>query len=157
MDEKNKLLKKLASYCSKKEVCVFDIMQKLASTQLNEDEKVSIINFLIKEKFIDEKRYAESFVNEKLNINGWGRIKIAEALKLKNIDENIINLAIRNIDMNYYIDIIKKAALKKINALINDDIEIKRNKVIQFLISKGFEEEIAENVISELNFNDTCF
>ena len=45
----------MASICSRSEYCIFDIKEKLKKRQLNQDDINDIIDYLVKERFIDEK------------------------------------------------------------------------------------------------------
>ncbi|NJM14135.1 MAG: RecX family transcriptional regulator [Bacteroidales bacterium] len=88
--------------CSLKEQCISDIQQKLHRFQLTNKEFESIIFKLTSEKFIDEERYAQSFVQDKTFINKWGRVKTAHALRAKGIPESITESSLCSINIEAY-------------------------------------------------------
>ncbi len=76
-------LNKAMDLCASREYCSGDIRAKLESWGLNDSEVNSVIITLIKEDFINDKRYAEAFVRDKYRHNKWGKVKIAAHLKAK--------------------------------------------------------------------------
>ena len=76
---------KAALYCSIAERCEQAIIEKMAKWGTPEDEQQAIINKLIEDDFLNERRYATAFARDKFRFNQWGRIKISYALKLKGI------------------------------------------------------------------------
>ena len=91
-------LHKAAAYCSSGEQCCYDISEKLKKWGIEDSEASKIIEYLIKQRFIDEARYAKGFTNDKFRFNKWGRTKIAYALRLKKIPETLIDEALYNIN-----------------------------------------------------------
>ena len=83
--DKNQALLKAQNICSKSEKCEKDIRFKLKNLNVSENEIEDIILSLIQQNFINEKRFAISFTNEKLKLLKWGRIKIKYALIQKDI------------------------------------------------------------------------
>src|SRR5690554_5797861 len=82
---------KMARICSKKEYSAFDISQKLFRLGFSNDVIESIIDKLKTENYINEERFARSFVNDKLLINKWGVKKIEMHLRFKQISQNVIS------------------------------------------------------------------
>ena len=98
----DEILYKLAAKCSTSEQCLSDIEGKLAKYDLPEEEKTRILRHLVEEKYVDDGRYAEAFVRDKYRFNKWGRIKIAQGLRMKHIDSETINIAMKAIDETEY-------------------------------------------------------
>jgi regulatory protein len=86
-------LAKISAYCSKAERCEYGVRKKLLNWKLDDAEIQRIIAFLRSENFLNEKRYALSFVRDKMRLNKWGQHKISFELKKKHISENIIQSA----------------------------------------------------------------
>ena len=87
---------KAAACCAASEQCVADIRKKLERWGLDATRRQAVIVRLEEEKFVNEARYARSFVRDKFRYNGWGRIKIAQALRQKGIPAAYIEDAIWN-------------------------------------------------------------
>jgi len=143
-------LQKAAALCSKSEKSGYDIWKKLDSWNVDKKHRSNIIDHLKDEGFIDEQRYAETFVREKFHLNGWGRIKLRQGLKEKRIPEGIIADALQVIDEEEYLtklqDILRK---KRMN--MNEEDPLKRKaKLIRYAAGKGFEEGLVKEMIDQL-------
>ncbi len=147
-------LEKAKKHCAYSERCHFDMRMKLR--EWNVDEKTSewIISCLIEESFINEERFALNYTRGKLTQNGWGKNKIKYALRQKKITDYLIKKSLAEISDDIYLSIIKKEAVKKITPKgITERQEF--NKVLQYLIQKGFESDISTQVLNSIiNKND---
>lgn len=135
----DEILYKLAARCSTSEQCLSDVEAKLKRYDLSEEERTRILQHLVEEKYIDDKRYAEAFVRDKYRFNKWGRIKIAQGLRMKGIDNGTVNKAMELIDETEYLHILReliKAKRKSIRG--KSDYEV-NGKLIRFAIGRGFE------------------
>ena len=135
----DEVLYKLAAKCSVSEQCLSDVEAKLKRYDLSEEERTRILQHLVEEKYIDDKRYAEAFVRDKYRFNKWGRIKIAQGLRMKGIDNGTVNVAMGVIDETEYLHILReliKAKRKSIRG--KSDYEV-NGKLIRFAIGRGFE------------------
>lgn len=135
----DEILYKLAARCSTSEQCLSDVEAKLKRYDLSEEERTRILQHLVEEKYIDDKRYAEAFVRDKYRLNKWGRIKIAQGLRMKGIDNGSVNEAMELIDETEYLHILReliKAKRKSIRG--KSDYEV-NGKLIRFAIGRGFE------------------
>ena len=138
-DEFEIILSRAKNLCSKSEKCASDIYNKNKKWNLSSSDLEKIINTLKEEKFIDHQRYATAFANDKLKFNHWGKKKIKYALKLKFIEEEFIEEAINQIDENYYNEILEEEIAKKLKSLIKKDKATQKQKLIYYLLNKGFE------------------
>ena len=142
---------KAQSICSKQEKCIRDIMVKLDGWGLSEEHKEEVIAQLVKDKFIDEPRYAESFVNDKFRFNKWGKIKIKYQLMLKGISETDIENALQRIDMNEYNAVLQQIIEQKMNSLKNEkDPRKKYQKILTFTYNRGFSFEDSNDLIKNV-------
>ena len=135
----DEVLYKLAARCSTSEQCLSDIETKLAKYDLTEEEKTRILRHLVEEKYVDDRRYAEAFVRDKYRFNKWGRIKIAQGLRMKGIDQETIGDAMGAIDEEEYIEILRELIkAKRRSTKGKNDYEI-NGKLIRFATGRGFE------------------
>lgn len=141
-------LSRAMALCSKSEYCISDIQAKLNKWGIGEKEAGKIISALVKEKFLDEKRYAGFFVHDKFKFNKWGRIKIAAHLKMKNIPSEIIMEALESIDNEQYIDVLKDLLTehrRHIKAKNQYDL---KGKLLRYGQSKGYENGLLFDLLS---------
>jgi regulatory protein len=146
---------KIESYCAYQDRSHFEVKNKLFSWGLSSDQIDQLLAYLIENKFLDEGRFAESYVSGKLRIKHWGRIKIRQGLRLKQIPENIIQLAFKTIDLDEYYSILQKEIKKKQKDLSAEkDPWKKKAKVLRYVQSKGFENDLIYEVMATATFED---
>ena len=133
------MLHRAAAYCSTAERCIKDVRTKIKAAGLEEEASDRIIARLIKEQFINENRFARSFVNDKLRFNKWGRFKISFELRKKEIPENICNAALEEIDKKEYSDILMSLLKTKLKSIKDTDMRAVRLKLMRFAAGRGFE------------------
>ncbi len=153
-DIKNKIFKEAlnyaAKYCSISEKCKFDVIKKLKLRELESSQIDEIIDYLVENKYIDEKRYAIFFTRDKFRFQQWGRIKIKVSLFAKNISEKNIVQAQSEILETEYLLTLRKLLIKKNNSLINNELYLRKSKIIRYAVSKGYENEIILKVMDGL-------
>ena len=135
----DEILYKIAARCSTSEQCLSDIEAKLSRYDLTEEERTRILRHLVEEKYVDDRRYAEAFVRDKYRFNKWGRIKIAQGLRMKNIDSETIKSAMEAIDEAEYLSILRDLIkAKRKSTTGKNDYEI-NGKLMRFATGRGFE------------------
>lgn len=150
----DEVLYKLAAKCSVSEQCLSDIETKLAKYDLTEEEKTRILRHLVEEKYIDDGRYAEAYVRDKYRFNKWGRIKIAQGLRMKGIDRETIDTAMETIDEAEYLDILRGLIQSKRRSTKGkNDYEV-NGKLIRFATGRGFEFSAIRQCIKNVDNND---
>ena len=83
-------LGKATALCSQSEHCKAQIMEKLSLWGVSVQDAYNIMDYLVKEKYIDNKRFARAYCHDKFCYNHWGRIKIRQMLcHLRLSDEEI--------------------------------------------------------------------
>ena len=142
-------LNKAAAYCTLCERCISEVKSKLDAWGVNYSSQQTIIDRLIDEKFIDEKRYCQAFVNDKLRFNHWGRIKIQAKLREKKLPRDLISEALENIDDEEYNNILLTLIKNKSREAGNVEEHKKREKVLRFAASRGFEPSL---IMKQLNY-----
>ena len=135
----DEILYKLAARCSVSELCLSDIEAKLSKYDLPEEEKTRILRHLVEENYVNDGRYAEAYVRDKYRFNKWGRVKIAQGLRMKGIDKETIATALEAIDEAEYQDILRDLIrAKRRTTKGKNDYEINA-KLIRFATGRGFE------------------
>lgn len=145
-----KVYDSMARKCSAKECSTFDIKRSLQRMSLPENQISGIISLLQKNRFIDDKRYARSFINDKLKFNKWGKNKIAFVLQQKDIDRQIVNDIFEEISDENLTDELKPLLEKKAKSIRGNTIFEKRNKMIRFALGRGFEMRDIVNVVNQI-------
>ena len=145
----NNTINKLEKYCSFSERCKSDIIKKLYDWKVNKNQK-EIINHLIENNYINEKRYALLYSMGKFNSRKWGKIKISNHLKNKGIKEKDINESINEIPETKYLDALSNLIIKKSQEIKDSDIYNKKSKIARYLFQKGYESNLIWNQIETI-------
>ena len=141
-------LNKAAAYCTLCERCISEVSTKLTAWGVPLGEQEKIIARLIEEKFIDEARYCNAFVNDKVKFNRWGRIKITAALREKHLPQEYVKEALENIDEEIYLQALQETIDIKRRELKGKDDFATRQKLIRHAASRGFEPAIIMRFIN---------
>ena len=148
----DQVLDKMAKYCAYQERCVKDVKEKIKSFDLLQEEKDKILDYLLDNRFVNDERFAKSFVRGKVNQSGWGLNKIRFHLMQKGIAKELIDEALGQTDEEVYrqrlIDILKTKS-KTVKAA--SDFEKKR-KLAAYAMQKGFEGNLIWEVLKDLTF-----
>lgn len=142
-------LGKAMALCAKSEQCSSYIRSKLESWGLDSSEATSVIETLIRENFINDQRYSESFVRDKYRHNKWGKVKIAAHLRSKNIEPEVIVTSLSLLDDDQYRQMITETLnshRKFIKAKNQYDL---KGKLLRFGLSKGFESHLIYDILNE--------
>ena len=148
----DQVLDKIAKYCAYQERCVKDVWDKLKSFDIPQEEKEKILDYLLGNRFVNDERFAKSFVRGKINQSGWGLNKIRFHLMQKGIAKDIIDEALGQTDEEVYrqrlMDILKTKS-KTVKA--ENDFEKKR-KLAAYAMQKGFEGGLVWDAVKDLDF-----
>lgn len=139
---KSDFLSRCMRYCSGAERCTQDVMKKLVSWEAPEEEYETILETLRKEKFLDDTRYAHSFVADKWRLDQWGKVKIRNGLFQKGISETLIQNAIDTIDQDGYVAVLHNLLEKKRVSIKKEAMTSQMKKLLSFGATRGFEEEL---------------
>lgn len=151
------MLHRAAAYCSTGERCRQDVEMKIFAAGLSPDIAKRILDRLEKEKFIDEARFCQSFVNDKLKFNKWGRIRIALELKKKGIPSSLYYEALETIDEELYTDILRGLLKDKKRTVKAKDQRDEFYKLLRFAAGRGFETELIMNCLRESGIDEDTY
>ena len=150
MKSTSEMLNALAKYCSNAERCLADVRKKLQTEKFSDEEEKRIIDKLLREKFIDENRFARTFVHDKFYLNHWGRIKIGYELKYKGISADIYQEAIDTIDENDYVETLTALLKSKKRSIKGRSRQDVYQKLCRYASAKGFETALITHILKEL-------
>ena len=139
------ILKKVLRYCAYQDRCEQEVRKKLATFDMPDSEKDKIVKLLVDEGYLDDERYASTFVRSTMHLKKWGVNKIRMAFKMKGISDEIISNALSEIDPEIYREeLLKVLKSKKIN---ETDPYKRRAKLAQYAMQKGYEPGLVWDVI----------
>ena len=128
----------LAALCAQAEHCEQEMRDKMRRWELDETVQNRIVDRLIKERYVDDERYARAFVKDKIRYNKWGRRKVQQALWQKRIDADIQQRVLDEIDEKEYLDILRPLLKQKRKSIkAESDYELNQ-KLVRFALGRGF-------------------
>lgn len=137
-------------YCAYRDRSQKEVEDKLLEMRMIPEAREQIIIKLMQEDFLNEERFARSFVRGKFHIKKWGRYKIKQELKLREISSPIIRLGMSEINDNDYRATLYELAEKKLALLTETDTFKRRKKLSDYLLRKGYEAPLVFEVIEDL-------
>jgi len=143
-------LLKLEHFCAYQERCHAEVVSKLYSLKMTSDEIDSIVVQLIESNFLNETRFACSFARGKHRIKFWGKIRITNELKARQISPANIALALKEISSEEYEDTFTQLSERSWNSIHEKNILKKRKKFCDYMLRRGYESFLVYDKVKEL-------
>ena len=142
--------KKLEHYCAYQERCHQEVRQKLDSMHMIPEAIDVIIVHLLEHNFLNEERFAKTFVRGKFRIKSWGLRRLSFELKKKDIGKVNINQALAEIGIEEYNEVFNDLAEKKLHSIKESNKFKKKKKLIDYLLYRGWETHLVYEKANEL-------
>ena len=137
----------LAALCAQAEHCQWEMLEKMRRWELSDGAQARVMERLVKERYVDDERYARAFVKDKVRYNKWGRRKVEQALWQKHIDDDIRQRVLDEVDDNEYLSVLRPLLQQKRKSTkVQSDYELNQ-KLIRFALSRGFTFDIIRQCI----------
>ena len=147
----------LAALCAQAEHCKQEMRDKMKRWGLDETVQERVVNRLVKERFVDDERYARAFVKDKIRYNKWGRRKVQQGLWMKRIDDDIQHRVLDEVDDKAYLDVLRPLLKQKRKSTkAESDYELNQ-KLVRFALGRGFTFDIIRqclDVDEEMDYGD---
>ena len=102
---------------------------------------------LIKERYVDDERYTQAFVKDKIRYNKWGRRKVEQALWQKRIDDDTRKRVLDEVDDEEYLSVLRPLLKQKRKTIkAKNDYELNQ-KLVRFAVGRGFTFDIIRQCI----------
>jgi regulatory protein len=149
------ILTKLTALCAHAEHCSYEMRQKMRKWGVEPSIEEKVLAYLVKEKYIDDSRYARLFVKDRIQSNKWGRRKVEQALFLKQIPKDIIRHTLDAVEDEVYLAILRPL-LKSKRRSIKANSEYEANgKLIRFAMGRGFTIDLIRQCLGGADDYDT--
>ena len=146
---KEQAFQKAKHYCAYQERCHSEVKEKLYGFGLRKIEVEELLSKLIEEDYLNEERFAALFAGGRFRLKKWGRVKIKYELKQKQVSEYCIKKGLKVIDDADYMQTIQKLFDLKSKELKHEKNHfIKKKKIQDYLLQKGYESELIRNLLS---------
>lgn len=137
----------LAALCARSEHCQWEMQEKMRRWELDDAAQARVMARLVKERYVDDERYARAFVKDKVRYNKWGRRKVEQALWQKRIDDDIRERVLDEVDEEEYLNVLRPLLKQKRKSTkAENDYELKQ-KLVRFALGRGFTYDIIRQCI----------
>ncbi len=144
-------LQSLMRMCARAERSSGDALRLMKRWGVNDEDARKVLVRLQTERFIDDARYAEAFVRDKLNLSGWGAYKIKMALRAKGVSKEIIEEVVApmlaDTDMRERLEDIMRRRMRTLKYTSAYDA---KTKLIRFAASRGYDIDEAVECASRI-------
>ena len=147
----------LAALCAQAEHCQQEMRDKMKRWGIDAATQDRIVARLIKERYVDDERYARAFVMDKIRYNKWGRRKVQQGLWLKHIDDDIQERVLSEVDDSEYLDVLRPLLKQKVRSIRAENDYERTQKLVRFALGRGFTFDIIRqclNVDDDMNTED---
>ncbi|WP_347714488.1 regulatory protein RecX [uncultured Parvimonas sp.] len=139
------------NYISGKLKTKYEVRLKLKEKDFTEDIIDEVIDILEKEEYLNDRLYCEVFIEDKKQLNGYGKNKIKSLLIQKGVSKSVFEDFLDEFEYEEEFDNALKMGIKKLNLLSNEeDIFKKKQKLINYLAYRGFSFDVINEVLREI-------
>ena len=142
---------KLSALCAMSEQCCHDVMKKMKRWEVADEMAERIVARLVKEKFIDEERFARAFVKDKFRYNHWGQVRIEQELKMRKIAPKHIEMGLEELKEEDSLGALREMIQKKRPTVKGKNEYEIRGKLIRFALGRGFAMDDIMKVVGGLD------
>lgn len=169
-----RILDRMRILCSRREYSSAEMSRKISASleksfpDKDEDEigrlAAEAVASLVKDRYVDDMRYACAFARDKAVISGWGPVKIRRSLAVKGLEKDIIDEAMASVDLHESSDRMEKVLYLKFSSLrtslsrksgktqlrqlpMRQDLRI---RLLRFAAGRGYGYEEAAPVVERL-------
>jgi regulatory protein len=146
----DEIKKKLEYYCAYQDRCHQEVEKKLKEFRLIPEARELILIHLIQNDFLNEQRFAQSFARGKFRIKKWGKKRIVQELKFREISAYNIKSALKEIDADEYWNTLEELAEAKHASIKETNPYLRKQKLYQHLYRKGYESDLIQEVLKKV-------
>ena len=139
-----------SSFCAYQERTQDEVRDRLREWNVRGEDVEEVIDRLIAENFVNDERFAKAFAGGKFRLKHWGRLKIRQELRMRNLSESCIRQAMLEIDEKEYQKTLYQLVERKMQTLKDEEPLIRKQKLLRYALSKGYENDLAWHVVEDL-------
>ncbi len=141
---------KAASFCAYQERCHKEVKQKLAEWGIYGLEADELMVKLIELNYLNEERFAQAFAGGKFRVKQWGKLRIKQELKMRDVSDYCINKGLKEIEEEDYRNTLGEVLEKKLSSLGKLKAPEAKNKAYKYALSRGYEPQLIWEVLAEI-------
>ncbi len=145
-----KAYNRASSLCARREYCSGDIHRKLYDWKVDKAIADKVVAKLIEEQFVDDLRFAKFYVRDKSKFNRWGKDKIVWQLRMKKVDQAIIDEAVEELNDDEMLEILTQLLIEKNRTIKEPDSYKRKASIIRFAAGRGFSFDQINEVLEKI-------
>jgi regulatory protein len=142
---------KIERYCAYQERCHIEVEEKLKTMGMIPAVREILISQLIESDYLNESRFAQLYARGKFRIKKWGKIRIQKELKARKISEYNIKLALKEINLDDYLQSFYALFEKRCEAVKNEKPALRKKKIFDYLVYKGWETSLIYEALNDID------
>lgn len=147
LDEAKRALER---YCVYQERCHKEVRQKLFDMRMIPEAVDEVVVHLLQHDFLNEERFARAYVRGKFKHKHWGRARLVQELKQKQISKFNIESALKELDDLDYYGAFEALATQRCQQIKEPNTYKKRKKLADYLLYRGWESALVYEKVIEL-------
>lgn len=145
---------RLTAFCAAGEHCLSEVKERLRRWNVAADEAEALVQRLLDEGYVNEERYCRAFINDKVRFARWGRVKIAQALRQKQISPSLFYPLLDDIDEEEYLGQLRRLLEAKQREVRGRNAYERKAKLYRFALGRGYEMEEIRRFIPNFEENE---
>ena len=142
---------RLSRLCARSEHCSKEMTDKMRLWNLTKAQQARVMERLTKYQYVDDERYTELFIRDKIKFNGWGRNKVAQALYMKGISEKLARQYLDEVSEDDYLEVLRPLVRSKMPKIKARNTYERNAKMLRYGISRGFSIEQIKRCMDEIS------
>ena len=142
--------KKLEHYCTYQERCHREVVNKLKELGMIPLAIDTVVSKLIRDNYLNEARFAQSFARGKFRIKKWGKIRIKRELKVRQVSDYNIKRGLKEIPENDYNNTFWFLFEKRKKAVNGNNPLTQKKKIISYMVYRGWETQKIYEALQDL-------
>lgn len=136
----DEILAKALAAVSRKDRTESEMRNWLADREVEPEEIDRVLDYLIENLAIDDRRYAEAFTRDKRDLAGWGRDRIRATLLKRGVARDLVDEAVNAGDAEAEVDRAVRVLIER-GADLGDDRG--RQRALGLLARRGYDADQA--------------
>lgn len=132
-----------------------EVIRKLKEKGYNKEVTKRTLEFLLNYGYINDITYAKKYVNQRVNVKGYGKNKVIYELRQKGINDKIIDKVTEDIEEDEENTALKFATKKAKNLDLSNYSD--RQKIFSYLQRRGFSYQIIKKTLLKIEETETDF
>ncbi len=147
-------LQSLMRLCSRAEKSTGDARRLMRTWGVPEAEQQDVVDKLVAQRFIDNRRYAEAYAREKSSLAGWGARKIALQLRQKGVERDVITQTLAMLDADAQDDKLVEKLQRKLRTTKAANSYELRGKLLRYALGLGYDYEQAMGALDKIHLEE---